>query len=131
MGAMRIGWCDEYAIGHSDIDGDHRALMDVLVILSAGYCEADLVDTQIKMLERYIIEHFAREERLMRQIGYPEIERHLALHGQFRATVRRLRTLWAGDNSPELQTEIVGELSQWLENHILVADRDYSSWLPK
>ncbi len=128
---MIIGWRDDYAIGHPDIDGDHRALMDALAILSTGYCETDLVDTQIKMLERYTIEHFAREERLMRQIGYPEIDRHLALHEQFRASVRRLRTLWAGVNTPEIQTEIVRELSQWLENHILVADRDYGKWLQK
>ena len=45
---------------------------------------------------------------LMRQIGYPGIDRHLLLHEQFRASVKRLRTLWAGDNSPEFQTEIVG-----------------------
>ncbi|CAA7625194.1 bacteriohemerythrin [Magnetospirillum sp. SS-4] len=128
---MTIGWRDEYAIGHSEIDQDHRSLMDALAVLSSGYCEADLVDTQIKLLERYTIEHFAREEQLMRGIGYPDIDAHLALHDQFRDSVRRLRAQWAAGYTPELQAEIAAELSHWLEKHILAADHDYGAWLRK
>lgn len=129
---MELIWKPEYEIGHPEVDQDHRMLILVLGVLSQGYCDRDLVESQIKILERYVVEHFGREEHLMRQAGYPHLEAHLALHTQFRADVSRIRRQWmtSGDD-PELQAEISETLSHWLVNHILGADRAYGPWLAK
>ena len=127
---MDTEWHDEYEIGHSEIDRDHRGLIGVLGILSKGYCDSDLVDTQIKTLELYVTVHFAREERLMRQGGYPGVGQHAALHQQFRANVKRMRAQWTAGDTPELQAEIAAELSRWLIDHIQGADRAFAPWIP-
>ena len=126
---MDLNWKAEYEIGHPEIDEDHRALIQVLDILSRGYCDRDLVDSQIKILERYVIDHFDREERLMRESGYPHLESHIVLHAQFRTRVSRMRQRWADEENLELQSEITTALSQWLVDHIQAADHDYAPWL--
>lgn len=126
---MPSGWHDSYAIGLPEIDQEHRALVEVIAVLSKGYCERDLVDTQIKILERYIEEHFAREEELMHQTGYPDLESHRDMHHDFTAQVQSMRTRWALDNTPELHAEIAAELGHWMHDHILRVDRAYGPWL--
>ncbi|RAU22311.1 hypothetical protein CU669_09320 [Paramagnetospirillum kuznetsovii] len=118
-----------HAIGHPDIDRAHSALADVIGVLSAGYCDADLVDTQIKILERYVIEHFALEESLMFDSGYPDLAEHKALHQYFREKVRRLRAQWAETGHPDLHKSIAEDLSDWLSGHIESADRAYIPWI--
>ncbi|MDO8606617.1 MAG: hemerythrin family protein [Phaeospirillum sp.] len=128
---MTTHWLCEYELGHPEIDRDHRALIEVLAILSMGYCDRDLVDTQVKILERYVIDHFEHEESLMRQGGFPELAHHLDLHAQFRADVKRMRAEWVAGENPDLQAEIAAELSHWLINHIQGADRAYIPWILK
>ena len=128
---MDQGWKPEYEIGHPEIDRDHRGLIQVLGVLSQGYCDRDLVDSQIKILERYVTDHFGREERLMSLASYPHLEAHKALHTQFRHSVARMRRQWADQDCPELQAEITEALSQWLVDHILGADHAYGPWLTK
>ena len=125
------GWRDDYTLGHADIDADHRTLFDVLGDLERGYCDRDLIDSQIKRLERYVAVHFAREEALMRQGGYPDIDRHLVQHRDFTATVQAMRAAWNADDTPQLQSQIAARVSDWLRGHILGSDRQYAPWLPK
>ena len=127
---MDTEWHDEYATGHPEIDHDHRTLIGVLAVLSNAYCDADLVDTQIKTLELYVNVHFAREERLMRQGDFPGLAQHVALHEAFRVNVRRMRAQWLAGDNPRLREEITAELSRWLVAHIQGADRAYIPWLP-
>ena len=128
---MENSWRTEYEIGHSEIDREHRVLIEVLRVLSTGYCDRDLVDTQIKMLERYVFDHFEHEERLLRQGDYPRLSQHQGLHQQFRAKVARMRAAWADSDHPDLQAEIAADLFRWLIEHIQGADRAYVPWLPK
>ena len=126
---MDVHWKDEYATGHADMDKDHRTLVDILAVLATGYCEHDLVDSQIKMLERYVAGHFAREERLMTAGGFPDLAAHLEQHQHFRDDVRRMRQQWNAGDNPKLQAEIIDRLTHWLLEHIAVADRAYVPWI--
>lgn len=128
---MNTEWHDEYVIGHPEIDQDHRTLIGILAVLSKGYCDSDLVDTRIKTLELYVNVHFAREERLMRRSGFPDLNQHMAMHEAFRARVRRMREQWAAGDTSQLQEDIVAQLSRWLVDHIQGADRTYIPWLPQ
>ena len=122
-------WRSEFTMGHARLDQHHRALFEALATLSPLYCDRDLVHSQIKILEHHVAAHFALEEELMAQSGYPQLPAHQALHEEFRATVRRLRDHWNDNDLPQVQTEIVTELSSWLSTHILGADREYLPWL--
>jgi hemerythrin len=124
-----LEWNTKFELGHAQLDGDHRTLFQVLETLSGGYCDHDLVDTQIKILEHYVRDHFTLEERLMADSAYPHLEEHRALHTEFRATVARLRNHWHNNESPSVQREIIAELSDWLGQHIIDADRAYLPWI--
>jgi len=128
---MDVRWTDEYAIGQPDIDRDHRTLVGILGVLSQGYCDRDLVDTQIKMLEHYVADHFSREEQMMFDGGYPDLEPHQEQHWRFCNEVKRMRESWATGDTLELQAEIIDRLSAWLMDHILVVDRRYMPWIKR
>jgi len=86
-------------------------LVQVLATLSQGYCDRDLVDTQIKILEHYVAAHFAMEERMMEEAAYPGIDGHRALHAEFHATVVRLRAHWREDDAPSVRRQILKQRS--------------------
>lgn len=124
-------WRREYELGNDLLDREHQALFGALATLSSGYCDRDLVHSQLKILEHYVTVHFQREEGLMAAAGYPQLSEHQALHEEFRATVRRLRDHWNANDLPQVQAEIIAELSSWLADHIGGADRAYAPWLTR
>lgn len=128
-GNISLEWNTNYEMGHPRLDAEHRSLFQVLATLSRGYCDRDLVDTQIKILEHYVTAHFALEERMMEESAYPGIDGHRALHAEFHATVARLRAHWREDDAPSVQREIIAELSDWLARHIIGADHAYLPWV--
>lgn len=128
---MKPGWQEQFSIGHPDLDQEHQTLIEVMAVLSASYCDRDLVDTQIKILERYIKEHFSREEMLMRQADYPALDAHRLMHEAFRAKVHDMRDAWSKNETPELHKQIAEELSDWFMGHIQTADQAYVPWVMK
>lgn len=117
-----LEWNSDYEMGHPRLDAEHRTLFEVLATLSRGYCDHDLVDTQIKILEHHVTAHFALEERMMAETSHPRLDQHRALHAEFRDTVARLRAHWQKDDAPSVRQEIIVELSDWLARHIIGAD---------
>ncbi len=117
-----LEWNSDYEMGHPRLDAEHRALFEVLATLSRGYCDHDLVDTQIKILEHHVAAHFALEERMMVEASHAHLDQHRALHSKFRAMVARLRAHWQEDDAPSVRQEIIAELSDWLARHIVGTD---------
>lgn len=124
-----MDWNPIYEVGHSELDAEHRSLFEVLATLSQGPCEVEVIDTQIQVLEHYVLAHFDREERLMIEAGYPFLTEHLQQHEDFRATVAGLRARWGQGDPAAIRREIIKELSAWLSYHIIDADHGYKGWI--
>ena len=61
-------WSDKYATGSKPIDDDHRGLFNIVnhYYNAVHHGEAqESLDAILDLVEKYIQEHFAREERLM------------------------------------------------------------------
>ncbi len=75
----------------------------------------------------YTIDHFALEEALMREMGYPQSEGHTRQHQKFIASVRqRAREYSRGDAA--VGAKLLSSLRQWLFSHILSEDRKYADF---
>jgi hemerythrin len=124
-----LEWNAAYEIGHPELDAEHRSLFGVLAALSGTYCDPDLIDTQVKILEHYAVVHFEREERLMAETGYPFLAEHRKMHDGFRRTVAGLRSRRATEDPAAIRDEMIRVLSDWLSRHIIDVDHGYKDWV--
>jgi hemerythrin len=125
-------WEDRYAVGHENIDAQHRRLFALLAEaeplfatrLAKGDSRANaLLDTILRELR----DHFRFENEVMRTRGYPQSESHRQYHAQMlTAYETALERLQAGG-------EAAGHFSefhqQWLYHHTSGADINLGKWL--
>src|SRR5512134_3985517 len=81
-----IRWTPALAVGDADIDDQHRELFRRAARLIDALRSGDRGEVlpTLAYLEAYAVHHFAGEERLMRELGYPGLAEHVAAHGRFR-----------------------------------------------
>ena len=125
-------WTDRLAVGEDAIDTDHMiliALMNEAAALAERAKTAPRGDNAagrkplgeaVGRLLAYTDLHFAQEERLMDQCGYPDAKAHKAQHEALRTRAGELRRrLDAGDSVAD---ELLMLVREWLFEHIQRAD---------
>ena len=127
----KFEWSDSMSVGNGAIDGDHKAFLGLVNILSEvqSLDARELVmESALLILQEYVMGHFLREEKALAKVGYPRLSGHIHKHVQFRARVQAIAALYnkgtksAVEGLPEL---VVG----WLRNHILTEDMEFSHWI--
>ena len=96
-------------------------------------CErkGDSVAWAITDLTIYANEHFAREERLMAEAGYPGLDVHREAHRAFIEWLTSVKTVY--DTDPGARYHLAGPLREylqnWLTDHIMETDMEYKGYL--
>jgi hemerythrin-like metal-binding protein len=131
--AMQLIWKDNYNVGISLIDDQHRKLVDIInhlgFISSIGIGLPSLSGA-IKELQNYAAIHFRTEEELMTQSIFPEIEEHKNKHIEFLETVHRYEKMLANGDFV-FSSSVLNFLLDWLFDHILNVDRELAGFLKK
>lgn len=124
--ANRVQWAPHLGVGNAALDEQHRALLDRCNALADCLDAADdrRFDEVFKELMRLAREHFAAEEALLAQAGYPELEGYRNECGEFAYLADEIITTDNFDRE-ELQTF----LALWWTGHILGAARDHRPFL--
>ena len=76
-----VEWSDAYSVGNVLMDAHHRVFFQMVKEFSEAP-DQDMRATmqqQIAFLAEYVIMHLAAEESLMREAGYPDIDKHKVL----------------------------------------------------
>jgi hemerythrin len=129
-----IDWKDEYSVGNSLIDKQHRELIQMTDELytacrqGGGAEKASFIRT-IHGAVRYVKEHFSTEEKIMKQVNYPDYEVHKKEHEDFIAEVL-LQAKNYENNNPFVPAAFVKFLLEWIVTHIAGSDRKYVPYLP-
>ena len=129
---MTLVFPEELAIGIQDVDDQHRTFYAELNRLHAAMREHDLarVNQIADYLVVYATEHFAAEERMMIDAGYPGFPDHLARHAGFVKDLKRWREqLAARGPSAALVVELSHWLTSWLSDHIRKVDGEMARFL--
>ncbi|MEO5345487.1 MAG: bacteriohemerythrin [Magnetococcus sp. YQC-9] len=125
------GWKNAYSVGVAAMDDDHKKLLDMVWTvyhsLQKSYGKED-AERVLGELQNYTVEHFTREEALMKKHRYPELERHCAEHEAMKAKVAEFRANFSS-NSLDVSREMLRFLENWLINHITKTDQAYSAFL--
>ena len=126
-----IQWTDEMSVSSSDLDGHHRMIIDCLnrlhPLLETGASDGEVAEVMAS-LEDFVLVHFAEEERVMKQAGYPDWRAHKDLHDKMYDVVFELKSGIQRGKSLNAR-QLFELLNDWLITHILGEDRKYVPYL--
>jgi hemerythrin len=122
-----LEWTTSLAVGVSEIDAQHRTLFERAAELEAAVRSREpgkRVGALFEYLDEYARAHFASEERLMREVAYPEMEFHVHEHAEFRRCLASLVPHWESEGpSAAMTMALLGFLDEWLADHVTTSDQ--------
>ena len=125
MGMME--WKDEFSVGVTAMDIQHKQLVAMVNQLyeAMRMSKGDaVIGTILPSLVLYTKSHFAAEEKLMKDTGFPGLAAHQVLHQQLtRQAGELLEKLKAGKMVATVS--LATFLKDWLVNHIQGQDKQY------
>lgn len=121
-----ITWNNWMTVQVSRFDEAHKKLIAMIGqlndALQKGQSEKVIQDV-LQGLAAYCKEHFADEERLMEQVGYPDFKEHKKVHETFISKVTEVIDDY--NNQKASPSQVMNLLSDWLLTHILKTDKKY------
>jgi len=120
-----LEWTEQYAVGHQGIDHDHQQLFAIVSRLQQAIALGDATDVIaciLSDLAEYVGSHFSREELLMAQTHYPEMNDHIEQHWQLTQQLSQL--VFEFETGERLMPDhTLMFLRDWLKDHTTSADR--------
>lgn len=120
----------KYSVKINEFDAHHQKLINLINQLHDGLLQAkgrQIIAPIIEELHKYTIYHFIAEEKMMMQHLYPDYNGHKKLHDAFIAEIAELKQkLMDGDYKVSVET--YSFLKDWLVNHILKSDQQYTTY---
>lgn len=131
---LQLAWSQDLAIGHELIDADHQDIFDAAQRLHA---EISSEEPEYSIVGEVLVElidhtggHFAREEALMREIGFPGYEAHKREHTLLMQKVNDLhRQFMDSRTSSHLPVEVAKFIQYGLVRHIMRSDMELGSFM--
>ena len=118
-------WYNKYSVGNEEIDGHHKALFGILNRLYENCMvnkNANCLEPIVEELVAYTKYHFSAEEKLMKELGYQDLDNHRAQHNAF---TERAMQLEMQSNKDDFETtkELIVFLGNWLLKHVMEEDK--------
>jgi len=126
-----IVWKDEFSVGSAKLDAQHKYMFglinDLFAAIRKGH-EAGKVKQVIDGALDYGRRHFADEERIMLQSGFPQFPSHRQIHQDYSQEIKRLMAE-SQRRFGDISSELLRFLKAWWLNHILNMDKKYAPYL--
>ncbi|MFQ2284696.1 bacteriohemerythrin [Aeromonas dhakensis] len=126
-----LHWNEAFMVQVPSMDNQHLGLFEAMNRLYQAVIDkspAQLRKQRLDELLKLATRHFADEERVMEQAGYPELRRHKEEHARLLAELDTLMQR-NGPDDEEFNMELLVFLKNWLLNHISKVDKQYSGSL--
>jgi len=128
-----IAWNENLLTGNAIVDMQHQKIFERVSDLVQS-CEdgSDIVKLQdtLAFLVNHTVRHFADEEALMLEYGYPNYGNHKGIHDEFKESVNGLvQRFKDSGSSAELSGDVNKTVARWLINHIQNEDKKISDYI--
>ncbi|WP_421153883.1 bacteriohemerythrin [Aeromonas dhakensis] len=126
-----LHWNEAFMVQVPSMDNQHLGLFEAMNRLYQAVIDkspAQLRKQRLDELLKLATRHFADEEQVMEQAGYPELRRHKEEHARLLAELDTLMQR-NGTDDEEFNMELLVFLKNWLLNHISKVDKQYSGTL--
>ncbi len=119
-------WDPSYSVGFDEFDEDHKRLLTLGSAVSAASSDGrarEAVACLLDALGDESTRHFAREEKLMRETGYPLLLEHHDQHNRLSSELHLfIQQYEVGHLSPD---RLAGFLVDWVVSHIVTHDKKF------
>ena len=125
-----ITWDKSLSVNVGEIDEQHKKLITLINILMDAMKQGkgkEALEKIISELVAYTTTHFTLEEKYFTKFGYPDADRHKKEHQAFIAKVADFKAK-IESGKLALTLEVMNFLSDWLRNHIMKTDKQYSKF---
>jgi hemerythrin len=122
-----FSWKPEFVLGIPDVDAEHERFFQLVNELYVSMVRGDGEQQQgssLRSLLAYAAFHFEREEALLDAVHYPGVGTQRKQHQWFVEYLERQPTETSGASRAAL-----GFAKDWMLEHILGTDKQYSVWL--
>ncbi|WP_454018972.1 bacteriohemerythrin [Azospirillum sp. Marseille-Q6669] len=123
-------WSDDLALGVEHIDEQHKHWIELVQAFHVAVAEGRSREEVYRTLADAVVYteiHFASEQKVMEEAGYPFLADHLVQHS---LAWEQLHAFTTGNVPEENIAEYLATfLPQWLMLHINSADRQFARWL--
>jgi hemerythrin len=129
----KIEWDDFYSVHIPKIDEQHKGLVGMISELQVAMSNGAAKDVLGKVLDNlidYTIVHFNTEEELLRTNNYPEFDKHKLEHERLTGRVQEFKSKFS-NGGIATTFELMEFLSDWLIQHIVESDKQYSKFINK
>ena len=126
-----LTWNDSFSVKVRQFDDQHKKLVGMVNDLHDAMKEGkgkEVLEKILNGLIQYTSTHFAEEERLMKQHGYPDYEQHKKEHNQLVLQVLDLQKNHK-EGKAILTQSVMTFLKDWLQKHIQGEDKNYGPFL--
>ncbi len=130
-GSRYLVWKDEYSVGVEEMDNDHKKLLNLINQLQTAvhyYTGQEFEQKALDELVDYTKTHFKKEEKLMEDNGYADLEAHKKQHEMFIAKINGFLVQY-NQNSEVTVVDTLKFLKDWLIKHINGTDKEYGKVL--
>lgn len=129
-----INWNDSLSVYNSEIDEQHKVLIDALnsiyQVVESSSKDPQVLEKVINTLIDYTHFHFETEESKMEQFVFQELAIHKRQHEFFKKKILEIKEKF--DNGEVyLKLELLFYLKDWLTNHIMRDDKRLGDFLSK
>ena len=125
-----ITWQDSYALGLSEIDTQHKKIVEIINHLFQIFTDHKMQDEKgleaiLQELTDYADYHFSTEEKYFALFGYPQATSHIAMHNQYRDKIEEFKNQFAAAKTEAVFFNLTNFLQDWWIWHINNLDREY------
>lgn len=127
-----ILWNSKYSVGIDALDADHIMIFSLINHLDEAKrfgSDESAIGCILDALIKFARGHFRREEKLLAEYGYPELERHKEAHRLLEEQLKDLHEEYQRTPNSETSQEIMELVAFWLDEHILNVDMRYKDYL--
>jgi len=127
----RVEWKDFYSVGVDVLDDDHKRLIELINRFQVAYkyhTGEEFERQAFEELVDYTKYHFEREEKMMEEAGYPDLEAHKELHRAMISKVDDFQEKYRQTGHEALEG-VAALLCGWLIDHINGVDKKYGPYI--
>lgn len=131
-------WKEEYNLNIEEIDEQHMKLMEIgrraydIAVIDDGYDRYDEIMTILDELLEYTKYHFEYEENMLKKYNFEHTHKQEEEHAFYVYKINQVASREdIDDNQRKVVLEIIDFLSEWISEHIMIADREYAEFLKK
>ena len=128
-----LEWQDSYIQGIHQLDQEHKRLVEIInelhVAANSTTRDPNFVKKLIVDLTHYATDYLLFEEKMMKEVKYPNLEKHCLEHREFIKEIQNLHETFK--KGVVRLRGVLTYLNTWFVKHSLEKDKEFASYYLK